>query len=98
MGVTYASDLTKFAEQIVWFMPPDKALADKNYFLIHLIAKASEEAYHHFRSNFSQFTDADFVEALHNAPPGIFIYEENWAEWNRRFGINPTLPFPRKYE
>ncbi|MGL4209433.1 MAG: hypothetical protein ACRCTY_08610 [Candidatus Adiutrix sp.] len=97
MGVIYATDLAKFAEQIVWFMPPAKVLADKNYFLVHLMAKASKEAYEHLRARFPQFSDADFITALRNAPLGIFMYEEDWHKWNEKFGLIPPLPFPRKY-
>ena len=96
MGVVYATDLTKFAEQTVWFMPPEKALADKNYFLVHIMAKASKEAYEHFRKNFPQFSDSDFVEALRNARPGIFMYEDNWNEWNKKLGLDPPIPYPKK--
>lgn len=97
MGVTYSTNLNKFAEQIVWFMPPEQALRDMNYFLVHLMAKSSEEAYCHFRATFPQFSDDDFKEALRNARPGIFMYEEEWLRWNKRFGLEPPLPFPIKY-
>lgn len=45
--------------------------------------------------NYSDYND--FKEALRNARPGIFMYKENWDEWNQKFGFIPTLPFPQKY-
>ena len=93
----YATDLSQFAKQIVWFMPPEKALEDMNYFLVHLMAKSTDGAYHHFREQFPEFSDCYFIDALHNAKPGIFMFENDWIAWNDKFGLNPPLPFPRKY-
>jgi hypothetical protein len=97
MNISYATDLVKFAEQIVWFMPPEAALKDKNYFLVHLMAKSTAEAYEHFRRHFPEYSDADFVEALRESLPGIFMFEDDWNMWNKKFGLDPSLPFPRKY-
>lgn len=93
----YADNLEEFARQVVWYMEPQDALKDKNSFLLHLMAKTTRNAYEHVRKNFL-YTDEDFIEALRNAKPGVFIYEDDWLKWNAIFGINPPLPFPRKWQ
>jgi hypothetical protein len=97
MDTFFATDLNKFAEEVVWFMPAEEALNDMNYFLVHLMAKSPIQAYAHFREYFPQYTDDDFINALKNASPGIFLYENLWNRWNEKFGLVPPLPFPRKY-
>jgi hypothetical protein len=97
MGFPFSDSLNGFAKQVVWFMPADEALADTGYFLAHLMAKSTDDAYEHLRRRFPQFTDEDFVQALRNAPPGLFLYEDEWNTWNEKFGLIPPLPFPRKY-
>jgi len=91
-----SKEFRAFANNAVWYMQPNEALADINFFLVHIMAKLPEAAFDYAKNRF-KLTEDDFVEALRNAPPGEFIYEENWAEWNEKLGLNPPLPFPRKY-
>ena len=39
--------------------------------------------------------DADFVEALEKAPPGI-IDPRSWAYWNSKLGRYPAPPLPTR--
>lgn len=97
MDTFFATDLKRFAEEVVWFMSADEALKDMDYFLVHLMAKSPIKAYQHFREHFPQYTDEDFIQALRSASPGVFISESKWNRWNENFGLIPPLPFPRKY-
>jgi hypothetical protein len=40
-------------------------------------------------------SDADFMEALDNAPPGI-IDPRSWAYWNNKMGRYPPPPLPKR--
>jgi hypothetical protein len=93
----FSQNLEIFAREVVWFMTAEKALSNMDFFLVHLMAKNPQAGYPHFRKYFPQFTDADFIKALKNAPPGIFLDVESWTKWNIRFGLIPPLPFPKKY-
>lgn len=86
----------RFAARSIWNMTVDEALADMDAFLVHLMAKTPEGFFNVVKKEFG-LTNEDFIDALRKAPPGEFIYKENWLEWNDKLGINPPLPFPRKY-
>ena len=40
-------------------------------------------------------SDADFREALENAPPGI-MDARSWAYWNSKMGCYPAPPLPKR--
>lgn len=92
---TYSQDFAKFYEEVIWWdvYAPDKF--NKNNFLVQLLARGgSKNKIEHAKKVFG-FTDDDFREALHNAPPGVVMYEDQWRELNIKYGIDPPLPFPR---
>ena len=95
-GNFLATDLVKFADQIVWYMHGDQALQDQDFFLAHIMAFTPQVGYEHCRKHF-HFTDEDFVQALRNAPPGDF-QPEDWLYWNNKFGLEPPLPLPVVYK
>jgi hypothetical protein len=78
------------ARRIVWFEPPAKALADPIRFMAYAMAYATHEDMRIIRRYVS---DADFLEALDKAPPGI-IDPRSWAYWNARVGRYPPPPLP----
>jgi hypothetical protein len=82
----------RLARRMVWFEPPRKALRDPIRFMAYVMANATLEDLAVVRRYIS---DADFVEALDNAPPGI-IDPRSWAYWNIRSGRYPTPPMPRR--
>jgi hypothetical protein len=92
----YETDILLFAARFVWFTQPEKALADKDSFLAHVMARGSEKTFHHACEHFG-YTKEDFIQALHAAQPGDFLYEKTWLFWNDFLGISPPLPFPMKY-
>ncbi|WP_287786850.1 hypothetical protein [Acidiphilium sp.] len=71
-------ELTKIARRIVWFEPPEQALADPVRFLAYAMARATAEDMAKIRQYVS---DQDFIDALDAAPPGI-IDPRSWSYWN----------------
>jgi hypothetical protein len=80
------------ARRIVWFEPPVKALADPIRFMAYAMAYATHEDMRAIRRYVS---DADFLEALDKAPPGI-IDPRSWAYWNAKAGRYPPPPLPAR--
>jgi len=85
-------DLLNVAEHVVWFEPPEQALADPIRFLAYLMTYGTLEEIAVVR----RYLDLDdFREALEQAPPGI-IDERSWAYWNAVVGRYPIPPMPRR--
>jgi hypothetical protein len=86
------SDLLAVAPNVVWFEPPEQALADPIRFLAYLMTYGTSEEI----AVVQRYVDlADFREALEQAPPGI-IDERSWAYWNIVTGRYPVPPMPRR--
>jgi hypothetical protein len=85
-------DLLAVAPRVIWFEPPEKALADPIRFLAYLMTYGTLEDI----GVVQHYLDLDdFREALEHAPPGI-IDERSWAYWNTRVGRYPVPPMPRR--
>ena len=85
-------DLLDVAPRVVWFEPPEQALADPIRFLAYLMTYGTLEDIAVVRC----YLDLDdFREALERAPPGI-IDERSWAYWNVMVGRYPAPPMPRR--
>src|SRR5271165_6136060 len=80
------------AQRLVWFEPPEKALADPVRFLAYAFARATHEELKALRA---YVDDANLREALDHAPPGV-IDPRSWAYWNLRLGRYPAPPMPRR--
>ena len=78
------------ARRMIWFEPPERALADPIRFLAYVMTHATPADLAALRRYVS---DDDFREALDNAPPGI-IDPRSWAYWNLRMGRDPAPPMP----
>ena len=88
----HTHDLLSLAPRVIWFEPPERALADPIRFLAYLMTygKTNEIAI------VRRYLDLDdFREALEHAPPGI-IDERSWAYWNTVIGRYPPPPMPRR--
>lgn len=81
------------ARKVVWFEPPATALADPIRFMAYAMARATHADMRILRSHVS---DADFVDALEHAPPGI-IDARSWAYWNSKMGRWPVPPMPVRF-
>jgi hypothetical protein len=85
-------DLLDVAPRIIWFEPPERALADPIRFLAYLMTYGTLEEIAVVQRYLSL---DDFREALEHAPPGI-IDERSWAYWNTVTGRYPVPPMPRR--
>ena len=79
--------------RIIWFEPPERALADPVRVMAYAMTYARHEDMRLIREYVS---DEDFREALDRAPPGI-IDPRSWAYWNSKMGRYPPPPLPRRY-
>jgi hypothetical protein len=79
--------------RIIWFEPPERALADPVRFMAYAMTYARHEDMRLIRESVS---DEDFREALDRAPPGI-IDPRSWAYWNSKMGRYPPPPLPKRY-
>ena len=82
--------MIEIAPRIIWFEPPERALADPIRFMAYAMAYARHEDMRVIREYVS---DEDFCEALDRAPPGI-IDPRSWAYWNSKMGRYPAPPLP----
>src|SRR5450631_3152532 len=78
------------ASNIIWFKPPEKALADPIRFMAYAATYALPKDMRYIRRFVS---DDDFREALDHAPAGI-IDPRSWAYWNSKLGRYPPPPQP----
>jgi hypothetical protein len=82
------SDLLAVAPHVIWFEPPQQALADPIRFLAYLMTYGTIEEIAVVR----RYLDMeDFREALEQAPPGI-MDRQSWAYWNIMTGRYPVPP------
>jgi len=85
-------DLLGVATRVIWFEPPEQALANPIRFLAYVMTYATPDEVAVVR----RYVDLDDVrEALEHAPPGI-IDERSWAYWNAIVGRYPPAPMPRR--
>ncbi len=80
------------ARRLIWFEPPEQALADPVRFLAYALEYARMEDFALLRRHVSE---ADLRQALAQAPPGI-IRPRSWAFWHARFGQYPPPPMPQR--
>lgn len=80
------------ARRVVWFESPAEALADPVRFMAYALAWATHEDLRILRRFVSE---ADLLEVLDRAPPGI-IDPRSWAYWNSRAGRYPAPPMPTR--
>jgi len=81
------------ARRIIWFEPPERALADPIRFMTYAMTYARHEDMRVIRRYVS---DDDMRDALDNAPPGI-IDPRSWAYWNSKMGRYPPPPLPKRH-
>ena len=77
---------------MIWFEPPEEALANPVRFMAYLMTYGTLEDIKVVR----RYLDLnDFREALEHAAPGI-IDGRSWAYWNTVTGRYPVPPMPRR--
>jgi len=78
------------AARVIWFEPPETALADPVRFIAYAMKDALPDDMTTLRKVVS---DDDLREALDNAPAGI-IDARSWSYWNTVLGRYPAPPMP----
>ena len=86
------ADLLDLAPRVVWFEPPERALAEPARFLVYVMTYGTAEDIAVVRRHVEI---DDFRQALEHAPPGI-MDERSWAYWNAMTGRYPVPPMPRR--
>lgn len=87
------NDKTKeLAARLVWFETPEVALSNSFRFMAYAFARATHEDMKLLRG---YIDEADLVEALDHAPPGI-IDPRSWSYWNICVGRYPAPPMPKR--
>jgi hypothetical protein len=86
------ADLLKVAPNVIWFEPPERALADPVRFLAYLMTYGTTEE---VVVVMKYLNLDDFKEALERAPPGIFD-ERSWNYWHLMTGRHPPPPMPTR--
>jgi hypothetical protein len=85
-----APDVLEVAKRVVWFEPPQIAIADTARFLAYLMTYGTADDVAIIRK---YIEESSFAEALDAAPPGIFD-ERSWAYWNLLAGRYPPPALP----
>jgi hypothetical protein len=80
------------ARRVIWFEPPEQALADPIRFMAYALASATHEDLKVLRRYVS---DDQLLDCLNRAPPGI-IDPRSWAYWNSKLGRYPAPPMPTR--
>ena len=83
-------ELLAVAERVVWFKPPRETLTEPVHFLAHVMTYGTVED---LRAVNAVVGPNEFLEALENAPPGVFD-ARSWAYWNLKYGRSPAPPLP----
>ena len=91
-ALPFNADLLKVATHVIWFEPPERALADPIPFLAYLMTYGTAEEVAVVMRYVSL---EDFREALERAPPGIFD-ERSWNYWNLMMDRYPPPPMPKR--
>ena len=83
-------ELLKVAARVVWFKPPDEALAEPEHFLAHVMTYGTPDD---LRALHGIVGLNEFREALDHAPAGVFD-ARSWAYWHLKCGRAPAPPLP----
>ena len=92
MIIPLTPETTVIARRIIWFEDAKVALADPVRFMAYAAAYATHDDMKRIRRH---ICDADFRDALDQAPPGI-IDARSWAYWNLKLGRHPAPPLPTR--
>jgi hypothetical protein len=91
-SLTLTPEIEAIARRVVWFEGPEQAIADPIRFLAYVMTYGTYADVAVIRQ---QLTEADLLEAISSAPPGIFD-PRSWAYWNLKLGRYPTPPMPER--
>jgi hypothetical protein len=87
-----SDDVLNVARNVIWFEPPERALAKPIRFLAYLMTYGTADE---VATVMRYVSVEDFREALEHAPPGIFD-ERSWNYWNLMMDQYPPPPMPTR--
>lgn len=87
-------EILELASRVVWYEEPQKTVADKRFFLCHIMTYGTLEDVL-IAKKF--FMDKDFIEAIDDPVPGVFD-PRSWAYWNTVYGRIPTPPLKPRFQ
>jgi hypothetical protein len=85
-------EIEAVAKRVVWFEPPEQAIADPIRFLAYAMTYGDHADMTLIREHIS---DLDLLHAVTHAPPGVFD-DRSWAYWNLVLGRDPAPPLPER--
>lgn len=85
-------ELEAVARRVVWFEPPERAIADPIRFTAYVLTYGMHKDVQTLRRYIGE---DGLTDALLHAPPGIFD-GRSWAYWNLKIGRFPAPPLPRR--
>lgn len=85
-------EVEAIAKRIVWFEPPEQAVADPIRFLAFAMTYGNHADMEILKQHVSE---SELLEAITHAPPGVFD-ERSWAYWNLMLGRYPAPPLPER--
>ena len=85
--------LLDIAPRVIWFEPPEQALANPLRFLAYAMTYGTPEDLAILRQH---VPDSAFLEVLNHPPPGI-MDARSWTYWNVMADKNPVPPMPRRH-
>jgi hypothetical protein len=91
-ALPHNAEMLRVAPNVIWFEPPERALADPIRFLAYLMTYGTADE---VAVVMRYVTLDDFREALEQAPPGIFD-ERSWNYWHLMTGRHPAPPMPTR--
>lgn len=89
--IPLTAETRDIARRVVWFEPPEKALADVTRFMAYAFRYATHADMKALRRHLS---DDEMRRALDGAPPGI-IDGRSWAYWRLMLDL-PDKALPRR--
>lgn len=92
LPIPLTSEIEAVARKVIWFEPPEQAVADPIRFLAYAMTYGEAADMVTIRRYVS---DEELSDALLKAPPGIFD-ARSWAYWNLVTGRYPAPPMPER--
>ncbi|MCY4263421.1 MAG: hypothetical protein OXE78_01005 [Gammaproteobacteria bacterium] len=88
------SRLIRLAQNVNWYESAESVAANTRQLLNEIMALGSNQG---IEEAFDLFTDAEFIDAYHHAPTGLYSYR-HWAYWGLMLlGDQKALPFPVRF-
>jgi hypothetical protein len=91
-ALPHMPELLSVATRVIWFEPPEQALANGPRFFAYLMTYGTADDIATVRK---YVDENDFMGALDTVPAGI-LDARSWAYWNAMDNRYPTPPMPQR--